>query len=405
MGTAPSGYHLSQFAPPRPLPTGAVNLAPRLATSRDSSPLDPSMYGRIELARTGHVPESRGAVLAAVAALAEEVEAAWNAAPPALVVIWERRRALGSLVAHHAVRAGVPVVVVQNGFAAGTVLVDRLVDEETTLLRVRPLLPPGGEAAAPIVWRRPARFGAVPDSQRFKASAGLWLDYGEKLLRAALGFPSLLPLTYWRAFAADRLRSSAATATLPADARFALLALHTPAVNGRGADPIEFTASVVDALPPDRTLVICPHPGDRQAGQLAVLAGIAARRPRTFLLARSPAWVLLGATDLLITLSSAIGFEALCRGTPTLALPSAYYAREGLAVPVTDRLIIGAVATEPSAFRPDPALVERMRRTLLAEHVIPAAPDRIPDRAAQVALTIRRLAAWDLPPHGGQRDE
>ncbi len=366
---------------------------------------DAAAYGRIELARTAHIPGSREAVLDAVGLLAQDIERIWRQEPPSFVVIWERRRALGGLVARQALEADVPVVTVQNGFGVNTMLVDRLVSEESTLLQVRPLLE-GMHELPHVVWRRPARFGVVADAHRTLASAGLWVDYGEKLAKAAFGYPSLVPLGYWHAFARDRVgKREPPNDVVPFGARFALLALHTPAINGWGADPLEFAALVLQNIPAGLPLVICPHPGDRQAGQLAVLRAMADRRADTFLAARSPAWPLLDDCDLLITMSSAIGLEALCRGIPTLALPSAYYARPGLAIPL-DPLSphrIAEVAALPSAFRPNPAAVTALMCTLEREHLVARGPHQSSSATANdVATIMTRLASWQLPPVSGQ---
>lgn len=340
-----------------------------LSDDGGTSDMDLTDCGRVELARARRFSEDDESIHRALRLIARELDRQWDEHPPERVVIWERRRALGSLVTRRALQEHVPIIVLQNGFIGETLLVDRVVPGGRTVLTTWPL----DEADEPIGmhWRRPGWIPTGSASFRRLATLGLWLDYVERFGSVVMGFPALIPRSYWAGFMRTRFRSPqlvGVPVVIPDD--YILLALNTPPMAGRWTDPNRMLEICLDQIPPDCPLVISPHPADRYLGFPIEVDQKLTRRPNTVLVPGRPAWTFLDHARGVITLTSAIGIESLARGIPTLALSDAPYTRPGLALEFVSELTVANFASAPMRFRPEVNDVRRFVATARHRHLV-----------------------------------
>lgn len=340
-----------------------------LSDDRGQPDVDLTDCGRVELARARRFSKNDESIRQALHLIAQQLSRQWDEYPPKRVLIWERRRALGSLVTHRALQKQVPVIVLQNGFSGDTMLVDCVVPGGRTGLTTWPL----EEADEPIRidWRRPGWIPTGSASFRRLATLGLWVDYVEHFGSVVMGFPALIPASYWAGFLGTRLRfprPAGSSAPIPDD--YILLALNTPPMAGAWTDPNHILEICLDHVPPDCPLVICPHPADRYLGFPQELEAKLMRRPNTTFVPGRPAWTLLDHARGLITLTSAIGIESLVRGIPTLALPDAAFTRPGLATGLVSEMTVAEFASAPVRFQPDADAVRRFVATANHRHLV-----------------------------------
>lgn len=158
---------------------------------------------------------------------------------------------------------------------------------------------------------------------------------------------------------------------------YVLVALHQPALCPWGSPTwLELVDFALASTPEDVVIVLRPHPVE-PAVRLpeGLLAKLWARGARVSRAGDGPDLAdVIRNCRALITLNSATGIEALLAGVPVLALAPAFYAREGMAVPVS----LSEAQKVREALRggelpgPDPAAVERFTRWLASEHMVHA---------------------------------
>lgn len=101
---------------------------------------------------------------------------------------------------------------------------------------------------------------------------------------------------------------------------------------------------VSGVLPPRHHLYVKPHPQHQADHHPLLWRRLRARPNVTFLPPAQPASQAIAAADVVLTLASSLGYEALTQGTPVVCYGQPFYSRRGLTVDVADpREIAGAV--------------------------------------------------------------
>ncbi|WP_158505817.1 capsular polysaccharide export protein, LipB/KpsS family [Pseudarthrobacter enclensis] len=127
------------------------------------------------------------------------------------------------------------------------------------------------------------------------------------------------------------------------------------AVRERHAIPQASLLSYVSSvIPPEYQLYVKPHPEHASAHHTLLWRNLASRPNVTFLDARTPASEAIESCDIVFTLASSLGFEALQAGKPVVSYGRPFYGNRGLTTDVADprdiaKAIEDTVGTKPSS--------------------------------------------------------
>lgn len=173
-----------------------------------------------------------------------------------------------------------------------------------------------------------------------------------------------------------------------------LVALHRPSISWGSPTWIDLIRFALEATPPDILLVIRPHP--IESGQRVpedVTRALRSRGARISRAGRGPTVAaLFERTAAVLTLTSAVGLEALLAGVPVFTLGPAFYQRKGMARAATmnDAASVRRLLSGGAPIQPDFAEVNRFVSWLSEEFIIPS-PEV--DPSAGLALVDRIRAA------------
>ena len=201
--------------------------------------------------------------------------------------------------------------------------------------------------------------------EKLKFQSMIWASRVERLMRTIIGAPSfdtiegLIKMVRKPAWSQPGFFPDIGTSDISSvvPKGHVLVALHRPVLPGGRPDWLDLIRFALEATPENISLVLRPHPDEpgRPVPTEIVEAlrsrGVRVSRPRR----GADLEELIDHARLVITLTSAVGMQALRAGVPTVAIGPAFYAREGM-----------AIAADPA--RPD--LIKRM----LIEHSL-ALPD------------------------------
>ena len=155
-----------------------------------------------------------------------------------------------------------------------------------------------------------------------------------------------------------------------------LVALHQPSLPGNFPTWVDLIAFAVKATPEGVPIVIRPHPVEVARQIPKDLEN--ALRSRAVLISRAdhgPSLPgLLKQCRAMITISSAIGMDALLAGVPVFALGPAFYTRPGMAraVTVSDTSMVRELLSKTEQCRPDIEEVRKFVKWLFDEWMCPS---------------------------------
>ncbi len=128
-------------------------------------------------------------------------------------------------------------------------------------------------------------------------------------------------------------------------------------------------------LPPGHRLFVKPHPQHQADHHPLLWRRLRARPNVTFLPPDQPASEAIDAADVVLTLASSLGFEALLRETPVVVYGRPFYSRRGLTVDVEDPRALAPAIRDAVGTIPDPAgldaLIALMHRSSWAGRFTP----------------------------------
>jgi hypothetical protein len=312
---------------------------------------------------------------------------------PSAVVYITAESVMGEAMIEVAEENGVPAIGLQTFFRRDAVLVHSAGLNWWKVLRDMPLSDADAEGiesesdatGIPL-------FGQHVPSLPSDYRARVWVSRIERAVRSAFGTgyqrntEGLFGLWTRRGGCGSHLLDS----TWPRVPEFfsiapVLVALHRPILPYGEPDWLDLIRFALASTPPEIPLVFRPHPDEashplprdlvvqlRQRGIFVSRKDIGLSLPR-----------LVESSRLVMTLNSAVGFQALMNGIPSVAITSSYYTRDGLALYVSPKnpTLLYDLFQQNALPRPDPRLVNVFMQSVMnrfAALLPPRSPMAVP---------------------------
>ncbi len=268
-------------------------------------------------------------------------------APTALVYL-TAESVMGRAIVEVAEKSGVPAVGLQTFFRRDAVLVHRAGINWWKALRDMPLsdaavtgVESKGCASSTPFFGQPV--SNLPPDHRVR----VWSGRTERTIRSALGTGYQRPTEglsglWTRRFGVGSHLLDSSWPKVPElfSTPPVLVVLHRPILPSGEPDWLDLIRFALAATPPEIPLVFRPHPDESSHALPSVL--VRELRQRDIFVSRvggGPSLPrLVASSRLVITLNSAVGFQALMHGVPTVAITSSYYTRDGLAIYVSPEM-------------------------------------------------------------------
>jgi hypothetical protein len=319
------------------------------------------------------------AVGRSLASYAHAIEDELDAFRPDLVLLGNANLAACYLMNAAAVARGIPTLALQTSFILDKYIVNttgRSWDEHFAQCRLDPSqrLP-----LSAVRFRGGAPFSGRPLARTLASKAQ---GYVERVLRS---LPGASGVDTWKSLASPiwlRLRRPTWFPKIPSLHNLEqipqgclLVALHQPFARANVPRWQDLLHYALRCAPPNLPIVIRPHPAEWPPAGANDEFG-ATLENRQIFISRAGFGPLLTAlfehSRAVLTISSAVGAEALTQGVPVLTLADAFYCRTGCGRRVGTRDVdnLRQALASDTLVRPDERQVESMVATMVAHHMI-----------------------------------